>query len=435
MAEHTNIQLRQDVIYSIYVRNHTPEGTFNAILPDLDRIKALGTDIIWFMPIHPIGVKGKKGTLGCPYANRDYRTVNPEYGTMEDFRHLVDEIHARGMKCIIDVVYNHTSPDSSLTTEHPEFFYRKPDGQMGNKVGDWTDVVDLDYGCKELWDYQIESLVMWARIVDGFRCDVASFVPVEFWCRAREAVEEVRPGCIWLAETVHSGFGLLSRKNGIYSANDYEAYRAFDMEYDYDVREAFDRYLKGEITLSHYIDLLNFQECVYPDNYIKMRCLENHDQPRICSFVKEEPALDNYTAFLYFLKGTTLLYAGQEYRNDHTPSLFDKDVITRNAELDISPLLQKLYKIKKEVLSAGDYFRGSADDAQDIAVLERDDNRTRKLGVFSLKGCSGNVRTGFPDGSYVNQIDGKTVLISDGVLHCNGTPVILTAESAVCESM
>ena len=109
MAKQTNIALRSDVIYSIYVRNHTEEGTFRAVIPDLDRIKALGTDIIWFLPIHPIGIKGKKGSLGCPYANRDYRTVNPEYGTMEDFRALVDEIHARGMKCIIDVVYNHTS--------------------------------------------------------------------------------------------------------------------------------------------------------------------------------------------------------------------------------------------------------------------------------------------------------------------------------------
>ena len=134
MALDTDISLRSQVIYSIYVRNHTQEGTFSAVIPDLDRIKALGTDIIWFMPIHPIGVKGKKGSLGCPYANKDYRSVNPEYGTLEDFRTLVDAIHARGMKCIIDVVYNHTSPDSVLTTEHPEFFYRKPDGTMGNHV-------------------------------------------------------------------------------------------------------------------------------------------------------------------------------------------------------------------------------------------------------------------------------------------------------------
>ena len=140
MAANTDPRLQNQVIYSIYVRNHTSEGTFRAVIPDLDRIRALGTDIIWLMPIHPIGVEGKKGTLGCPYANRDYRTVNPEYGTLEDFLHLVDAIHDNGMKCIIDVVYNHTSPDSTLVHRHPEYFYRRPDGKRGNKVG----ILDAD---------------------------------------------------------------------------------------------------------------------------------------------------------------------------------------------------------------------------------------------------------------------------------------------------
>lgn len=426
MAKQTDIQLRGDVIYSVYLRNHTPEGTFTALIGDLDRIRALGTDIIWLLPIHPIGVKGRKGSLGCPYANRDYRTVNPEYGTMEDFRHLVDEIHARGMKCIIDVVYNHTSPDSTLTAEHPEFFYRKADGSMGNHVGDWTDVVDLDYHCRALWDYQIESLVQWVKIVDGFRCDVASFVPVEFWCEARKAVEQVHPGAIWLAETVHSGFGQFSRKSGMYSANDYEMFTAFDMEYDYDIREVFDRYLKGEIALSHYVDMLNFQECLYPANHIKMRCLENHDQPRICSFVTDRAALVNYTAMLYFLKGTTLLYGGQEYCCDHVPSLFEKEVFPRDAAKDISPLLRRLGEVKKTVLSCGDYFQGTADDEHDIALLEREDERSRKLGIFSLKGKSADVRVNWPDGNYVNHITGETVTVAAGTLHCAGEPIILS---------
>ena len=426
MAAKTDIRLRSDVIYSVYLRNHTPEGTFHALISDLDRIKALGTDIIWLLPIHPIGEQGKKGSLGCPYANRDYRTVNPAYGTMEDFRHLVDEIHARGMKCIIDVVYNHTSPDSTLTQEHPEFFYRKSDGSMGNHVGDWTDVVDLDYNCRCLWDYQIESLVMWAQIVDGFRCDVASFVPVEFWCKARQAVEQVRPGAIWLAETVHSGFGQFSRKSGLYSANDYEMFTAFDMEYDYDIREVFDRYLKGEITLSHYVDMLNFQECLYPANHIKMRCLENHDQPRICSFVKDPAALENYTAMLYFLKGTTLLYGGQEYCCDHVPSLFEKDVFPRDLNKDISPMLAKLGEVKKTVLACDDYFAGKADDMNDIAVLERENDTARKLGIFSLKGKRADVSVGFPDGSYLNHLTGETVTVSGGLLRCEGRPIILS---------
>jgi glycosidase len=424
MTKKTNTALRGDVIYSIYVRNHTPEGTFRSIIPDLDRIRALGTDIIWFLPIHPIGVAGKKGSLGCPYANQDYRTVNPEYGTMEDFQALVDAIHDRGMKCIIDVVYNHTSPDSTLVQEHPEFFYRKPDGTMGNHVGDWTDVVDLDYTCQDLWDYQIESLKMWAGIVDGFRCDVASFVPVDFWCKARETCEAIRPGCIWLAETVHSGFGLMARQSGLYSANDYEMFRAFDMEYDYDVREVFDRYLKGECNLSNYIDVINFQECLYPDNYNKMRCLENHDQPRICSFVKDPDALENFTAFLYFLKGTTLIYAGQEYCCTQIPSLFDKDVFPRNLG-DISCWFVSLNKMKKELLSCEDAFVGSADDKLDIAVLERSDRKSRKFGIFSLKGKCGDVKIVIPDGVYKNYLNGADVAVKNGVLHCDGKPVVI----------
>ena len=425
MAKNTDKCLRNQVIYSVYVRNHTPEGTFRAVISDLERIKKLGTDIIWFLPVHPIGIQGKKGSLGCPYANRDYRTVNPEYGTMEDFRDLVDAIHEKGMKCIIDVVYNHTSPDSTLTKEHPEYFYHKPDGSMGNHVGDWTDVVDLDYTCKELWNYQIESLKMWAGIVDGFRCDVASFVPVDFWCKAREACEEVRPGCIWLAETVHSGFGLMARQSGLYSANDYEMFRAFDMEYDYDVREVFDRYLKGECNLSNYIDVINFQECLYPENYNKMRCLENHDQPRICSFVKDPLALENFTAFLYFLKGTTLLYAGQEFCCREIPSLFEKDVFPRTAT-DITAWLRKFNDMKKKLLSCEDAFIGRADDKNDIAILERNDMKLCKLGIFSLKGKKSSVKVSFPDGSYVNHLDGTLVQVKDSMLSCEGKPMILT---------
>ena len=429
MAKETNIALRGDVIYSVYLRNHTEEGTFMALIDDLDRIKALGTDIIWLMPIHPIGVEGKKGSLGCPYANRDYRSTNPFYGTMEEFRQLVDEIHKRGMKCIIDVVYNHTSPDSVLTEEHPEFFYRTPEGKMGNKVGDWADVVDLDYSVPELWDYQKESLVMWAGIVDGFRCDVASFVPVEFWREAREAVEKVRPGAIWLGETVHGGYGQLARKCGIYSGNDYDMFAAFDMEYDYDIREIFDRYMEGEGRLSNYIDALNLQEWGYPENHIKMRCLENHDQRRICSWVKEDKALENFTAFLYFLKGTTLIYAGQEYRCETTPSLFEKDVFERDEAKDISSMLRSLYELKKTVLSPEDCFKGAADDENDIAILRRDDNKTLKVGIFSLKGKAADVKVDVADGQYINHIDGGTVSVCGGMLRCEGRPIVISCES------
>lgn len=422
MAVNTDTQLQRQVIYSIYVRNHTPEGTFRAVIPDLDRIKALGTDIIWFMPIHPIGVAGKKGSHGCPYANRDYRSVNPAYGSMEDFCTLVDAIHERGMKCMIDVVYNHTSPDSTLYAEHPDWFYHGSDGRPGNKIGDWADVIDLDYNNRALWDYQIDSLVMWAKIVDGFRCDVASFVPLEFWRRARAAVERVNPDCIWLAETVHQSYGCYARRRGIYSALDYDEFEAFDIEYEYDVREAFDKYLRGEIVLSHYLDMLNFQEAIYPANYNKLRFLENHDQPRICSFVKEQAELENFTSFLYFLKGTTLIYAGQEFENDHTPSLFEREPIDRGGR-DISALLRQLYEVKQR-FGASDYFLASADDENDIAVLERGSGDKRFVGVFSLHAKSADVEVPVPDGRYTDLVTGGTAKVKNGKYSCHGAPVI-----------
>ena len=423
MARNTDINLQKQVIYSVYVRAHTEEGTFLSIIPDLDRIKALGTDIIWFMPIHPIGVVGKKGSLGCPYANRDYRSVNPAYGTMEDFKTLAEEIHRRGMKCMIDVVYNHTSPDAVLLQEHPEFYYRDENGNTGNKVGDWADVIDLDYSVPGLWDYQIESLCQWAQIVDGFRCDVASFVPVSFWNMARSFVEKVRPGCIWLGETVHQSFGNLVRREGFGCSRDTEAYEAFDMEYEYDIRESFDRYLRGEVVLSHWLDNMNFQEAVYPANYNKLRFLENHDQPRICASVQSESDRDNYTAMLFFLKGTTLLYAGQEFSCEHTPSLFEREVFPRNGR-DISEYLRHLSDLKHTVLDADDAFEARADDEHDIAVLLRQNERKKKIGIFSLKSACAGVKVDAPDGRYENLIDGTTVMVEDGQLYCEGRPIL-----------
>ena len=335
MAENTDIRLQKQIIYSVYVRAHTEEGTFLSLVPDLDRIRALGADWIWFLPIHPIGIRGKKGSLGCPYANRDYRATNPCYGSLEDFRTLCGEIRRRGMKVMIDVVYNHTSPDAVLLTEHPDFYWRDAEGNTGNKIGDWADVIDLDYRNRGLWKYQIESLKIWAQIVDGFRCDVAPFVPLEFWMAAREAVAEVNPNCVWLAESVHLSFGNYVRREGFPCVRDTELFDAFDIEYQYDIWESFERFLAGEGLLHEWTEQLNMQEAFYRSNYNKLRYLENHDQPRIASRVEGDLARDNYTAMLYFLKGTTLLYAGQEFSCTHQPSLFEREVFERSGR-DIS---------------------------------------------------------------------------------------------------
>ena len=204
-------------------------------------------------------------------------------------------------------------------------------------------------------------------------------------------------------------------------------FRAFDLEYEYDVREVFDRYLRGKVPLSRYLDALNFQETCYPANYNKLRFLENHDQPRIASFVRDERALVNDTAMLYFLKGTTLLYAGQEFENDHLPSLFDLDPIDRRTGHDLSGLLRRLYAVKHQLGSA-DWFFADADDANDLALLQRGSAGKRFVGVFSLKAKAADVRVDAADGVYENLIDRSTVTVKNGILFCTGEPVILRAE-------
>ena len=424
MAANTDPKLQNQIIYSVYVRNHTPEGTFRAVIPDLDRIRALGTDIIWFLPIHPIGVEGKKGTLGCPYANRDYRSVNPAYGTMDDFKELVREIHTRGMKCMIDVVYNHTSPDSTLYHEHPDFFYRNADGKPGNKMGDWSDVIDLDYRNKALWDYQIESLKFWAGIVDGFRCDVAPLVPLEFWKRARAEVATVRPGCFWLCESVERGFHVAARAQGFASLSDAELYQAFDAAYDYDVYPYFRDYLEGTITLAQYADRLDAQEWLYPDNYVKLRFLENHDRARAAHILPEETVRRNWTAFNYFQRGLTLVYAGQEVDDPHVPSLFDKDPVHWQTGRDQSDFLTRLAAIKRDpIFAEGSYTLTALPHDVLLAVYEQ--NGRRVAGLFSLRGASALVRFPAPNGVYHDSITGRPVEIYENQLATDGQPLIL----------
>ena len=262
--------------------------------------------------------------------------------------------------------------------------------------------------------------------MDGFRCDVASFVPLDFWKEARAAVERVHPGFVWLAETVHRTFGLLCRRQGVYSMRDNEAFEAFDIEYEYDIREIFDAWLQGRAPLSHYLDLMNFQELVYPANYNKLRFLENHDQPRIASFIRRESDLVNYTAMLYFFKGTTLIYAGQEFENDRLPSLFEREPIDRATGKDLSTLMRRMAGLKRTALDAEDDFLARADDEHAIAVLERVGNGVRKVGVFSLRSACASVEIPVPDGDYVNLIDGSAVSVKNHKIFCSGRPIFFT---------
>ena len=416
------MHLRNSTIYCVFVRNHG--GSFEAVREDVPRIRSLGADILWLLPIHPIGKEKRKGTLGSPYAISDYRAVNPEYGTMEDFVRLADAVHQNGMKLMIDVVYHHTSPDSVLVGKHPEWFYHKPDGSFGNHVGDWSDVIDLDFDQRPLWDELIDTLCQWAAIVDGFRCDVAPMVPVQFWKEARAAVEKVRPGCIWLAESVETEFVRYNRQQGVLCHSDAEMYEAFDICYDYDVYGDFLRYLKGEQPLEAYVSALLRQEGIYPADYVKLRYLENHDRPRAAFLIPDEKARKNWLAFMFLQKGTALIYDGQEFGPAHRPGLFDADPIALGGQAPLADYIGRLASIKKELVPP--------EGAYDLKALPNDwislsyaQGEKRLLGFFSLKGKDGLLPVSLPEGSCENLLDGKPVMVEEGLISSRGEPVLL----------
>ena len=426
MAVHTPKKYRNQVLYSIFVRNYSKEGTFEAVRRDLPRIRSLGADILWLMPIHPIGKKARKGTVGSPYAISDYRKVNPEFGTVEDLKRLVEDAHSCGMKCIIDVVYNHTSPDSWLAENHPEWFYHKADGSFGNRIGDWTDIIDLDYTNRALWDYQIETLEMWAQIVDGFRCDVAPLIPVEFWLEARRRVEKVRPGCIWLAESVEPEFIRYNRARGMVAHSDAELYQAFDICYDYDIFNIYRDYLLGKCPLSAYAEAVDRQEGIYPENYVKLRCLENHDRPRARQNIQDDLSMENWLAFLYFQKGMTMLFNGQEVGAAHLPGLFEKDPICWETDTDYSPMMKILANIKRDRIFAESAYSVKA-LPRDILLAVHEMGDDRAVGVFSVRGESALVELPLADGTYENLLGG-TAEVCEGRVSTAGRPIILRGQ-------
>ncbi|WP_461206772.1 alpha-amylase family glycosyl hydrolase [Clostridium sp. DL1XJH146] len=430
MAKNTDISLRNSTIYSVYVRNHTDEGTFNGVVKDLDRIKDLGIDILWLLPIHPIGQVNKKGQLGCPYSIEDYRKVNDEYGTLEDFKKLIKEAHNRGMRLIIDVVYNHTSHNSRLQKEKPNLFYKKENGEFGNKVGEWTDIIDLDYKNKELWRYQIETLKYWVNIgVDGFRCDVAPLIPKEFWLEAREEVSKINEDVIWLAETSGLDFIEELRKANVLIHNDNEMFQAFDICYDYDTYGYFQKYKKGEISLEQLLDKKRIQDYIYPENYVKLRFIENHDQPRAAYLVKDEIELKNWTAFMFFEKGTSLVYAGQEVKDINQPSLFDKDLVNWKDEKEFTNFMKKLIEIKRnQILKEGFY---GLEHEKKIGVIEASYTlkENRLIGVFNIESKVGSYQVDLKDGLHKNLINDSDIEVIDGKFELIMDPIIIKTEN------
>jgi glycosidase len=273
---------------------------------------ALGVNVIWLMPIHPTGKEKQKGSLGSPYAVRNYDAVNPEFGTPAEFKQLIAAAHERGLKVFIDIVANHTAWDSNLISKHPEWYTHDAAGKIIPPNPDWVDVADLDYSKPALRKYMSEMMVRWLRDygVDGFRCDYASGVPTDFWESLRPDLDRVRPGLAFLAES-----------------DDPELLEsAFDIDYAWDFYHAMSDALAGRKPASFVREVWEKAEAKYPRGALRLRFSDNHDQLRTTGQAGLPAALAA-SAIMFTLDGVPLLYNGMEVGDtveSAAPALFDR---------------------------------------------------------------------------------------------------------------
>ena len=303
--------VRDAVIYEIFPRAFSARGDFAGIEGRLDDLQKLGVTVLWLMPIHPVGRENSKGSLGSPYAVRDYLAINPDYGTAEDLKRLVREAHARGLKVIVDVVANHTAWDSVLMSR-PEFYKKDASGRIAPPVPDWADVAGLDYANPELRVYMIGMLRHWVREfdLDGFRCDVAGMVPTDFWEAARDELQRVKPDLLMLAEW-HEPDLLV---------------KAFDLDYSWPVHSALTEVLQGRKPAATLRAAWEEERRRYPKGALHLRFSDNHDERRAIARFGERGALAA-SVLMFTLDGVPLLYNGMEVGDtteSGAPALFER---------------------------------------------------------------------------------------------------------------
>lgn len=378
---------RDAAIYQLNTRQFTPEGTFRAAQDQLPRLKALGVDIIWLMPIHPIGEVERKGTLGSPYSVRDYFAVNPEFGTFEDLKAFVDAAHAQDMHVILDWVANHTAWDNPLVTAHPEWYERDLDGDFRpTPWWDWSDIINLDYRNAGLRQYMTEALEFWVREagIDGYRADVAGFVPLDFWNTVRARLDAIKPVFMlaeWEMRDMH--------------------YAAFDATYAWTWKDAMQAIAAGRADTGALYGFYSWNESAYPREAMRMTYTSNHDQNAWegTEYEKYGPMREAAIVLSVTGEGIPLIYNGQEVGNPKRLEFFERDPIAWPAgyELDSQGRLYRdLFALKERNAAlwngqwGGRMYQVINTSPQQVFSFfrERDDDK-----VFVALNLSGEERT------------------------------------------
>lgn len=336
------------VIYEMNVRQYTPEGSLEAATRELPRLKELGVDVVWLMPIYPIGVKERKGTLGSYYAISDYCAVNPEFGTMEDFDRLLAEAHRLELRVVLDWVANHTSPDARWITEQPADWYVRD--SLGRTIVqyDWTDIAKLNYDNADMRAAMEEAMRFWlARGIDGFRCDMACEVPIDFWRTTLPALRHDYPDIYMLAEgegpALHEG--------------------AFDASYAWELHHLMNDIARGSKSPGELRKWVEKDAVTTPPEAFRLMFTSNHDENSWAGTEFERMGgAARVMALLTFTlpKGQPLIYTGQEMGYDHRFAFFEKDPVPAWEENDHTEFYRQLIRLRhaNEALAAGE--RGGA---------------------------------------------------------------------------
>ena len=398
------------VIYQINTRQYSVDGTFDKVREDLPRLKALGVDILWLMPIHPIGEKNRKGSLGSYYSVKDYYGVNPEFGTKEDFKALVDAAHAHGFRVILDWVANHTAWDHPMASEHPDWYEKDWKGDFRpTPWWDWSDIIDLDFSKPGVRAHMSDAMTYWVEEmdVDGFRADVAGYVPLDFWEGLRVRLDAIKP-VFMLAE---------------WETRDLHA-RAFDATYAWEWKEAMQNIAQGKSDTGTLYGFYSANESAWPIDAMRMTYTSNHDQNSWdgTPFDLYGDGLEAAMVLQFTGEGIPLIYNGQEAGNTKRLEFFEKDLIRWNDDHPFQSLLTDLIALKTDnaVLHNGAWGARTTkvenDNAQNVFSFIRRRDGKAVLGVFNFSDTAQDVSftDALPHGDFAQFRSENTVTIDAG---------------------
>ncbi|WP_051475593.1 alpha-amylase family glycosyl hydrolase [Metabacillus halosaccharovorans] len=359
---------KDSTIYEVNIRQYTPEGTFQAFEKHLPRLKRLGVEVLWLMPIHPISEEGRIGTLGSYYAVQDYKAINPEFGSMEDFKRLVDRAHDMGFKVMLDWVANHTGKDH-IWTENKEWYTLDNEGNITHPPGtNWMDVADLNYENPDMRAAMLEAMKYWVKEadIDGYRADYAVGVPVDFWEKARKELDKIKPVYMLAEDNVE--FDLLDK--------------AFNFNYGWELSHTMRDIAAGNKSAKDIKSYLNKMKQFYPTGSYAMHWTTNHDENSWEGTTTElfGEAEKTMAALTFTLPGIPLIYSGQEAGLNKRLAFFDKDEISW-ADLSMQDFYRDLIRLKKKNQAL---WNGSA--GGETNFLETSDDRI--LAFERMKGKS-----------------------------------------------